>query len=720
MSRRRRARGAGAGGESHARPAPPVGGWERALRGALFAAIGLLLLAPFVVTPGTVFPFVVGKALWSRSLIEVAFALWAVLALARPAYRPPRSRLLAWLGLGLGVSLVSAAFGVSPQASLWSDYERMLGVIDQAHWFALAVVLASVLRTGRDWRRLLGAVVVAGTAVACLVIARALGVEVPFYGALPEPERFRLAGPFGNPTFLAVCLMAGAVLAAGFAARAGAAAARLGWAGAAALHLWGLVLAGSVGGFAGLAGAVGFAALAFARMSRGRSRAAALAVLAALALSCAALGARFLDPGSAATVPLAASWPGAGTLRYMGGVHIDRPSVRSRLAAWEAGLEGFSERPLLGFGPGNYATVFGLFGSGYAGAASSHDLAHGKLVEVAATTGAAGLAAWLGLWWFALSAVLRAARATASAPERAFTVCAGAALAGHLVQVQFLFDTVWGSLVSTLLLAFAATLEPGLPLTLGARLTGRLAAATARVRRGCARLPGRRLGTVLLGAAAVALALAGLAVNRTILKAADKRHVARDAVPKGVTREGIEAFPPLAGFYRNELFSQLALSWPGLRARSPALAGELLAFADGQAAEAVRREPWNWRIEHLLAGFYRIVAGTEPGYGAKAGHHLARARALAPARDVFPARLAPPSELASTALPGGRVELRWRPSPGAGYHQIGLLAESGARRAVLYAYGAARPTFIAPAGPFRYRIKACRHPKDCSAWRQWP
>ena len=35
-------------------------------------------------------PYVVGKALWSRSIIEIVFALWAVLALARPAYPPFR------------------------------------------------------------------------------------------------------------------------------------------------------------------------------------------------------------------------------------------------------------------------------------------------------------------------------------------------------------------------------------------------------------------------------------------------------------------------------------------------------------------------------------------------------------------------------------------------------------------------------------------------------
>ena len=108
------------------------------------------MLTPFVVTKGTVFPFVVGKALWSRAVIEIVFMLWAALALLSPAFRPPRSLLLNLLAAGLVVSLLAAVFGVSVQRSMWSSYERMQGVVDLVHWFALVVVIVSVLRTGAN------------------------------------------------------------------------------------------------------------------------------------------------------------------------------------------------------------------------------------------------------------------------------------------------------------------------------------------------------------------------------------------------------------------------------------------------------------------------------------------------------------------------------------------------------------------------------------------
>ena len=190
-----------------------------ALRWGVLACIALVLATPFVFTPGTIYPFVVGKAVWSRAIIEAAFALWAVLALARPQYRPPRSWLLLLLAAGLGVALLSACFGASVQRSLWSSYERMQGVVDLAHWFALAVVLVSVLRNATEWRALLALNLGVGTAMAALVVARHFQIELPVYDAMPEPHLPRMSGPLGNPTYLAVYMLSNVAIAFGFAVR---------------------------------------------------------------------------------------------------------------------------------------------------------------------------------------------------------------------------------------------------------------------------------------------------------------------------------------------------------------------------------------------------------------------------------------------------------------------------------------------------------------------
>ena len=114
---------------------------DLALIWAIRAGLLALLVTPLIVTPSTIFPFIVGKALFARTVIEIVLALWLVLLIRRPEYRPVASTLAVLFGLFLLAALISGLFGVSPQRSIWSNYQRMTGVFDLAHWFAALVIL---------------------------------------------------------------------------------------------------------------------------------------------------------------------------------------------------------------------------------------------------------------------------------------------------------------------------------------------------------------------------------------------------------------------------------------------------------------------------------------------------------------------------------------------------------------------------------------------------
>lgn len=724
---------------------------ETALRWGIHAGIGLVLLTPFIVTKGTLFPFVVGKALWSRSVIEIVFALWAVLALSDPAWRPPRSRVLLLFAAVLGVSFLAALCGVAPQRSLWSDYERMQGVVDLAHWFALAVVLASVLRTRDAWRRLLAASAGAATAVAGLAVARHLQLDVPFYGVLPEGNLPRIGGPLGNPLYLSAYLLVNLMIAAGLAVRswlsdAATAAApapappasrnrrrerrrkppraavparpvagrvlALLWTLAALLQLWGMALAGSVGGFGGLFAAAAFVAFALAVTARGRTWRLAAGMLAVLGLAVAAIGFRFVAAERAA-VP----WLSHPAARYVATVHLQRPGVQSRLAAWRAGLEGFAARPVLGWGPGNFETVFGRFASGYGATAKPHDYAHGKLVEVAAATGAPGVAAYLALWAWCLTVLWRAA-GRAEPPDRALMVLVGGAAVGGFAQSQLGVETATGSLLAVLLLGFAASLEES-----GSSTAHRYTLA-AWLRDACA-APFRAGGMrSVLGAAAVLAAAAGLAANLAIFAAADKRHVPRRGAPLDAVTGGIDGFRPLANTYRWWLFDAVTRNWRKSRAADEAGSRRLLRWVEREAAEVRRLEPERWRYYHSLARMYAVVASTEPDYREKARRAFERARSLAPNRAVFHRPLTAPKAVEARRREDGRHELRWQGSAGAGYHVVAQTRADGGWLPLLHSYDPARTSFVrprrVPPGTYRYRIKACRSPGNCTAWTPWP
>ena len=736
------------------RPAP-----AQAVRWAILAGIALLLLQPLIVTPWTVYPAMVGKALWSRSLIAVLFGLWAVLALSEPAWRPPRSRVLLLLAVGLGISLLAACFGVSVQRSLWSNYARMQGVIDLAHWFALAVVLVSVLRTPSAWRKFLALSVGVSAAAACVVVAGHLQLDLPFYTTLPEPYLPRRQGTFGNPIYLSVYLLVHLFLALGFAVRSwlstpepgwpGAGPTpppatptpppatptpplatptpppatpprpgarwlpRLGWLAVSAVHLYGLTLAGSVSGFLGLF--AGAAALAFAGMFLGRGWVRRGAVTAVVVLGVFSVGAGLRTVDSDRSGAFALSIPNAD---YVTTFHLQRPGVQSRLAAWRAGLEGFAERPWLGWGPGNFGVVFGRFASGYGAVTEPHDQAHGQLVEVAATTGVAGVAAYLALWLWVFLVIWRAARA-ADPPDRALVLFAGAALMGGLAQSQTLFDTPGGLLQTTLLLGFVAALERT------AFADARWRRAPARLRAGCAALLRRRGVRIVCGAAAIALAGSSLAAHQVILSAASFSHVPDGPHEIRKMAGGIDRFPPLANTYRWWLMSMVEAGWREIYQKDPEDARRVLAWVEREAEEALRTEPENWRFHHGLTHMYATIVGTDSSHVAKGRDAHLRAQALTPNRPVFAPLLGPPEALAARRLDDGRHELRWRVAEGAGYHVIGLMdGGDRARRFLLHSYDPSRTSFVLPGredpDTNRYGIKACLYPGVCTDWVRWP
>ena len=203
---------------------------ETALLRTIKVLLALVVLTPLVVTsrllpvdiaqdvnwllPDTVFPFVVGKALFTYFLTEVAFGLWVLVCLRNPSYAVPRSWLLAAFAIYTAITLAAALAGVSSQRSIWSTYERMQGFMAVAHWFVYAWILVSVYRTRADWRAVLNLGLGVGVVLAMVGLAQSEGIELAPY---IQAQR-RVYSLLGNPTYVGsymlICIMvAGAFLA---------------------------------------------------------------------------------------------------------------------------------------------------------------------------------------------------------------------------------------------------------------------------------------------------------------------------------------------------------------------------------------------------------------------------------------------------------------------------------------------------------------------------
>ena len=135
---------------------------EKPLLFLIRICILLVLVTPLIVTTAplpqdmqTFYPYIVGKALYSRLMIIISLALWLILIINRTEYRPKKSWILSAFTIFLLMSLIASLFGVSPIRSFWSTYERMQGMIDLIHWFAFVVVAVSVFRNPNSIRMLL-------------------------------------------------------------------------------------------------------------------------------------------------------------------------------------------------------------------------------------------------------------------------------------------------------------------------------------------------------------------------------------------------------------------------------------------------------------------------------------------------------------------------------------------------------------------------------------
>ena len=664
-----------AGQDAQAGGALPAG--QEALLWAVRLGLALTLVIPLVVTPGTIFPYVVGKALFGRVVIEITFACWMALLICRREYRPAWSWVLLAAAAWLLVSLLAGIAGVSLTRSLWSTYERMQGVVELAHWTAFIVMAASVLRSHSDWRLFFAL----NLALCAVVSALGLGQHYGLVNTLALASEGRIASTLGNATYLGTYTLISALLGLGLMCHSAAsgrwiAAApasvdsgtddsgtasgrRRRWDGMGRHRIryrnllpellapglailiigWALWLSGTRGALVGWCAGAAALALTYVIWGRGRGARIGAGVLLAALLTLAAVYILAGDPAAGAerqaeTNTMAARIASAGTAD---------DSVQGRMIAIRAGIAAWREQPLLGWGPENFLIAWGQYVAPHPPGLQQFDQAHSKVAEVLATTGAIGLLSYLALWAAMGWAMLRAFRRAAGA-DRALLGILGATMVSYWAQHLFLFDTPGTAMLFGALAAFAVSEE------WRGRRQPTAAPAASRVARGRRRRPAlpslplwsalptlpRRLRVA--GAIGLTLLLIGLAAASAAFTVAPIYAAAQAALPAGnaarpwTERAGLyrwatQQFPGLANYLRIYFIGQAAVLPDEFG--GPELAG----WSDvvrGLGQDGLAVEPANWRLHAALAGYYQAAVARAPRYLELAQRHTDAAVRLAP------------------------------------------------------------------------------------------
>lgn len=384
-------------------------------RTAVIALLLVSLAVPLIVAPGFFFPYVVPRNIFFRVVVEIgATALVLALCFGRKTLDLRGEPILWSLVAFLAAASLSAFFSPAATHSFFGDFERMGGV-----WAWLHLVLFFLLlRTLRDedWNWVLNAAL----ALSLLISLNAIGQHFAIASVTHLADTDVAASPstLGNPGLLAAYLLMNIALA-GYLAATSARFRPL-YLVAGGLNLLALFFAENRSTVIGLVLGTIVGGLIFAAVGpASRKKWITLAMAGAFAV---------LVTGISVGVR---EFPASSMTRHVPTVlkrlALTNPagSDESRTMQWRAAIDGFKDRPLLGYGLENHNLVWSAhFDPRIYMTTDIFDRTHNQFLETLATTGLIGTVAFLGIW-FAIGVTLVGAYRTGRLSAPAVAVLAG-------------------------------------------------------------------------------------------------------------------------------------------------------------------------------------------------------------------------------------------------------------------------------------------------------
>ncbi len=556
-----------------------------------------VLLTPLIFQQALMHPLVIVKTLFFQTLIEIALAGYAVLALLYKECRPRISPLfVAVCGL-FGAIVIAGFFGVNPARSMWSVPERMTGIILMAHLMAYFIMLSG-MRQSFSWQRYLQASLGVSFFVALFPVIQ-LAFPAIFFDRLGD----RLSGTIGNPIFLAAYLFFNVFIAGYFATNSYAQKKR--WWPYAIVGLFDvavLLLTQTRGALIALL--VSLIVLSV-RPARGYHGVKIQRIMFGLWVACIVFGGVFWATRTNSL------WRGIPVLSR---IAVDGFSANNRLYAWKAGLDSFVDNPVLGVGWDNFYAAFNahydprLLRGGFT--ETFFDRPHNVFVQFLAETGVIGFVAYIVL----LICAFRAARRN---------IWIIALLSAYITQNFFAFDSVSSYCMFFLVLAW-----------IDGEHSRSISTSSVRLSAGNASREALALGAslLLMGTGIYFLNYRLYAASR--LEWTSINHFVHAEIPEGLDYmdRALSVSTPFHFYIAKDLYPNIALLYkqdlplPDMRA--------LIARAVSGMVEAAEAEPSNYGFWIGLADMTPLVADLDSAYVDQGLVALERADSISPRRQA--------------------------------------------------------------------------------------
>ena len=391
-----------------------------------------ILFLPLLVLRTTLFPYIFPKIIFFQIAVEIIFALWLILIIQKKEYRPNfKNPLLLSLTIFIGILILSSLFGMDPARSFFSTQERMTGVITSVHFYLWFLVLGSLFRNIADWKKFIWASLTASFLVGLYGIGQKLGLELLLKGGVG-----RLSSTLGNPIYLSVYTMLNAFLA-GFLILQEKK--KILKALLIILILFNLVIM-SFGASRGVILSFGISLFLLFIFLIIQLPSKKIKVFLLLLLIFIISGFVFLQTPKAQ--PFVAKSP-LFLKRIVGTRFTDIKEINwVRTLSWQGAIEGFKEKPILGWGWENYNLVFNKFFNprylekGFT--ATWFDKSHNQVLDTLCLTGIFGLLSYLAFFFLIFRALFKKSREYKLSLS---CVILGLMLVSYFLQNLFVFDT---------------------------------------------------------------------------------------------------------------------------------------------------------------------------------------------------------------------------------------------------------------------------------------
>lgn len=435
---------------------------KQILRAIILTGLFLVPFVPFLVSNSLFFPFITTKAFVWRIIIEIIFSAWLLLAFSDTNYRPKKSLILYSIFGFLAVIGLADIFGVATIKSFWSNFERMEGFITLLHLGMFFVVISSVFG-GNDpasafgrtkssfgetqsaqgsgeamWKRWWNVSLLASFLMVLYSVLQIIGLKTINQGGV------RVDGTLGNAIYLAAYMLFHIFIAVFFMWRE--------WKNVILRWVYGLLILAQAfilyhtatrGAILGLLGGLFIMAVFNIRNKEDQTvRKLSIAVLAGLVILI----------GSFAVFKDKAFIQNSPVLSRFSSLTTEALKTQGRYFVWPIAVEGFKERPLLGWGQENFTYVFQKhYSPEMFNLEPWFDRVHNIFLDWAIAGGLLGLIAYLSLYFTLLYLIWKPVRELVGGENKTFSHTEKSILTGLIAAYFFHNFFVFDHLISYVL-----------------------------------------------------------------------------------------------------------------------------------------------------------------------------------------------------------------------------------------------------------------------------